>query len=201
MKLIVGLTGGIGSGKSEVARLFELLGIAVYFADEASKNLVDCNPEIKDKLVHAFGSKVYNNSKLDRKVFASLIFQNDDSLALANKIIHPYVFDDFENWIKTQSQSHYLVIEAAILFESRANERLNKIIVVYSPEELRIARVMKRDGCTREEVLSRMNKQIPEDEKIKLADFILYNDEKQMLIPQVLDLHKQLILLSELKHN
>jgi dephospho-CoA kinase len=191
MKRIIGLTGGIGSGKSEVARLFTLLGASIYAADEASKYLLDHNSELKERLIKAFGHQLYPDSNLNRKAFATLIFQDKNSLVLANSIIHPFVFIDFENWVQNQPDCSYLIMEAAILFESRANERLEKTITVYSPTELRISRVIKRDACTRDDVLIRMQNQIPDEEKIKMADFVIYNDDQHMLIPQVLGLHKQ----------
>jgi dephospho-CoA kinase len=193
MKPIIGLTGGIGSGKSEVARLFTLLGAAIYSADEASKYLLDQNSALKERLINAFGDQLYHDYKLNRKAFASLIFNDHNSLSLANSIIHPFVFEDFEKWAQNQPECSYLIMEAAILFESHANEHLNKTITVYTPTELRISRVMKRDGCTREDVYMRMQHQIPDEEKIKMADFVIYNDDQHMLIPQVLELHQQFI--------
>jgi dephospho-CoA kinase len=193
MKLVIGLTGGIGSGKTEVARLFTLLGASVYSADKASKDLLDTNQMLKEKLINAFGDQLYTNEKLNRKYFASIIFSDANSLALANSIIHPFVFENFDYWVTIQPDCSYVIMEAAILFESNARERLSKIITVYSPKELRISRVMKRDNCTREEVLKRMQHQMQEEEKTKLADIVIYNDDEHMLIPQVLELHKQFI--------
>jgi dephospho-CoA kinase len=192
MKGIIGLTGGIGTGKSEVARVFTLLGAAVYSADEASKFLLDHNSELKLKLIEAFGGQIYQNSKINRKAFASIIFHDNPSLSLANSIIHPFVFNDFENWSQNQSDCSYLIMETAILFESHANDRMDKTITVSSPYELRISRVMKRDSCSREDVLMRMQHQVPDEEKIRKADWVIYNDDEHMLIPQILDLHKQI---------
>jgi dephospho-CoA kinase len=191
MKGNIGLTGGIGTGKSEVARLFTLLGAAVYSADEASKYLLDHNSDLKRKLIEAFGAQIYQHSGINRKAFASIIFHDDPSLTLANSIIHPFVFRDFEYWSQNHPDCSYLIMETAILFESRANERMDKIITVSSPFELRISRVMRRDSCRRQDVLTRMQHQIPDEEKIIKADWVIYNDDEHMLIPQVLDLHKQ----------
>jgi len=199
MKGIIGLTGGIGTGKTEVARLFAILGASIYLADEASKYLLDHNSKLKQKLINAFGSELYQESEINRKAFAAIIFGDSNSLTLANSIIHPFVFADFEMWVKKQPECSYSVIEAAILFESRMNERMDKIICMYSPPELRISRVMKRDLCTRKEVLMRMRNQIADEEKIKRADFVITNDDEHMLIPQVLEIHQQLIANS-LKH-
>jgi dephospho-CoA kinase len=193
MSRIIGLTGGIGSGKTEVARLFALLGGAIYSADEVSKRLLDSNEALRAAISKAFGEDLYQDSKLKRKDFASIIFSNEKLLAKANSIIHPFVFADFENWSALQPECSYLMMESAILFESHANKRMDKNITVYSPLELRISRVIKRDGCSREEVLRRMKFQISEEEKLKMTDFTIYNDDEHMLIPQVLSLHKQLI--------
>ena len=193
MKGIIGLTGGIGTGKTEVARLFAILGARIYPADEASKYLLDHNSELKQKLINAFGSELYQNSEINRKAFAAIIFGDSNSLTLANSIIHPFVFADFEAWVKKQPEYSYSIMEAAILFESKMNERMEKIICIYSPLELRISRVMKRDSCAREEVLKRMRNQITDEEKIKRADFVIINDDEHMLIPQVLEIHQQLI--------
>jgi len=192
MSTLIGLTGGIGSGKSEVARLFALLGVAIYTSDEISKRLLDTNMDLQVELTKAFGNGLYHNSKLNRKVFASIIFKNEKSLTLANSLIHPFVFRDFESWVSSQPDCSYLLMESAILFESNAAKLMDKCITIYSPVELRIARVIKRDHCSREEVLLRMKHQIPDEEKLSLADYILYNDNEHMLIPQVLDLHKKI---------
>ncbi len=193
MSRIIGLTGGIGSGKTEVARLFALLGASIYTADEVSKRLLDSNEALRVEIANAFGKDLYQHSKLNRKAFAAIIFGNDKSLALANAIIHPFVFADFKKWSERNQEQSYLVMETAILFESHANERMDKSITVYSPLEIRISRVIKRDGCSREDVLRRMKFQITEEEKLKMTDFVIYNDEEHMLIPQVLALHKQFI--------
>src|SRR5664279_1680716 len=178
MSRLIGLTGGIGSGKTEVARLFALLGGAIYTADDVSKRLLDSNQALRFAISEAFGKDLYHNLKLNRKAFASIIFGNEKLLAKANSIIHPFVFADFENWSARQPECSYLIMETAILFESHANKRMDKCITVYTPKELRISRVMQRDGCSREDVLKRMKYQISEEEKLKMTDFVIYNDDE-----------------------
>ena len=188
----IGLTGGIGCGKSEVSKIFHSLGAEVYQADQRSKSLLEENSELKLQLERNFGHKLFQEGKLNRSLFASLIFSDQKQLALANSIIHPFVFSDFREWAVNMAAKKVLVMEAAILFESKADKLTDKTIVVSSPRELRIERVMKRDSVSREDVLAREKFQMPEEEKLKLADYIIYNDEKQLLIPQVLQILKSL---------
>ncbi len=185
--LRIGLTGGIGSGKSTVAKIFETLGIPVYYADDASKKLMNENEELKKAIKNNFGSATYTDGKLNRKQLSSLVFNNPEKLALLNSIVHPATIKDAEDWMKKQT-APYAIKEAALIFESGSQEHLDKVIGVYAPSTVRINRVMQRDNVSRNEVISRMNKQINEEIKMRLCDYVITNDEQQLLIPQVLQL-------------
>ena len=192
----VGLTGGIGSGKSTVAKVFEVLGIPVYYADDAAKRLMNTDEILKEKIQLQFGNDVYKDGKLNRKHLAEIVFNNPAKLQLLNALIHPATLKDAEKWMLRQSTA-YLLKEAALIFESGAQEQLDYVIGVTAPAPLRIQRTMQRDSITREEVILRMDKQMDETIKIKLCDFVIKNDEQEMLLPQVLELHKKLLTLSE----
>jgi dephospho-CoA kinase len=189
--LKIGLTGGIGSGKSTVAKVFEALGIPVYYADEAAKRLMNEDKEIKEALLHHFGKESYVNGKLNRPYIASIVFNDKEKLELLNFITHPATIRDANEWMKKQN-SAYIIKEAALLFESGSSEHLDKIVGVYAPASLRMMRTMERDNISRDEVIKRMNRQIEEEIKMKLCDFVIINDEQQLVIPQVIKLHEQL---------
>jgi dephospho-CoA kinase len=188
--LRVGLTGGIGSGKSTVATIFSVLGIPVYYADEAAKRLMHSDEELKASLIKHFGKETYEGERLNRAYLASIVFADQEKLALLNSLTHPATIRDANLWMSRQN-SPYIIKEAALLFESGANEHVDFVIGVSAPAELRIQRVMMRDKITREEVLGRLNRQLDEDEKMKRCDSVIINDEKQLLIPQVLELHER----------
>ena len=198
MVLKVGLTGGIGSGKSTVAQLFEVLGIPVYYADIEAKKLMNENIELKQAIIENFGKEAYINKILDRKYISSIVFSDPGKLELLNSIVHPATKKDGENWMHRQ-KTVYAIHEAALIFEANVSDRLDYVIGVSSPQELRIKRAMERDHVTRDEILMRMTKQL--DEKIKMGkcDFVIINDEQQLVIPQVLQLHEKLIALSNQK--
>lgn len=191
----LGITGGIGSGKSTVSQIFATLGIPVYIADIESKRLTDTSPVIKEKLITLFGPSLYPDNKLDKKKLASLIFNNKEYLEKVNAIIHPEVAKDFQNWVIKHKNHKIIVKEAAILFESGFNTFVDKTIMVYTPLEMRIERTMKRDNADRENVMNRIKNQMPDEEKAKLSDFVIVNDNSQSLIEQVLktisELNKQ----------
>jgi dephospho-CoA kinase len=189
--MIVGITGGIGSGKSIVSHIFELLGVSVYNSDIRSKELLNKDPELISKLIEQFGEEIYTSSGIDRKHFASLIFNDKKLLEISNNIIHPFVRKDFENWVDAQS-SPYVIKESAILFETGIYKQLNKIILVTAPEKIRIKRVQEREQISKDVVLERINNQWEESKKIPLADFVIFNDETQMLLPQILKIHQLL---------
>ena len=188
--LRVGITGGIGSGKSTVSKIFEVLGIPVYYADEASKRLMNENEALKEKLTSIFGEGTYIDGQLNRSYLSAIVFNDPLKLALLNSIVHPATIKDAEDWMKKQT-APYAIKEAALVFESGSQEHLDKVIGVYAPAAVRILRVMERDKVTREEVQSRMNKQIDEDMKMRLCDYVITNNEQELLIPQVIKLHQK----------
>ena len=190
--LKIGLTGGIGSGKTTVAKVFETLGIPVYYADDTTKRLMNSHPGLKSAITQHFGEDSYKNGELDRKYLASIVFNNKEKLDLLNSLTHPVTISDAEDWMNKQS-SPYVIKEAALLFESGAAEQLDFVIGVYAPQNLRLRRVMERDGMTEEEVMKRINRQIDEEMKMKLCNFIIVNNEQELVIPQVLELHEKFI--------
>lgn len=191
--LKLGITGGIGSGKTTVCKLFELLGIPVYFSDEESKKLLTEDLTVKHQVLALFGNTILDEEKnIDRKKLASIVFNNKEQLEKLNAILHPAVGVHFEEWLKKQ-KTPYILKEAAILFESGAYKQVDKIVTVVAPLELKIQRTMKRDGSSKEAITSRMQLQLPDEEKIKRSDFVIQNDEQTLLIPQVLAIHSTLI--------
>ena len=189
----IGITGGIGSGKSTVCKVFEILGVPVYYADTESKQIIDTNEIVKSNIVNTFGNTVLDASGIiDKKILAGLVFNNKANLEKLNSIVHPAVHLHFENWCKQHTAQKYILKEAAILFESGAYKQIDKVIVVIAPLELKIHRAMLRDNYTREQIEQRINKQMNDDEKIKRSQFVIHNDEEQLLIPQVLIIHNQL---------
>lgn len=198
MVLKVGLTGGIGSGKSTVAQLFEVLGIPVYYADTEAKKLMNENTELKKAIIKNFGKEAYTSETLNRKYISSIVFSDPLKLELLNSIVHPATKKDGENWMHRQ-KTVYAIHEAALIFEANVSDRLDYVIGVSAPQELRIKRAMERDQVTREEIIKRMTKQLDEEIKMSKCDFVVINDEQQLLIPQVLELHDKLIALSKQK--
>jgi dephospho-CoA kinase len=190
MVLRIGLTGGIGSGKSVVAKVFETLGIPVYYADDAAKKLMNSNADLKAAIIKNFGEASYNNGELDRKYMASVVFNDTEKLEVLNSLTHPATIRDAEEWMKKQT-SPYIIKEAALLFESGANKNLDYVIGVYAPLPLRIKRVIARDGATEEDIMKRINRQMDEEEKMKRCNFVITNNEEELVIPQVLELHKK----------
>jgi dephospho-CoA kinase len=192
MTLKVGITGGIGSGKSTVAKVFEVLGIPVYYADDAARRIMNDDEQVRQQIIQHFGPSAYKNNQLDRAYIGGQVFNNKEKLELMNSLVHPATIRDSENWMALQTTS-YAIKEAAIIFESGTQDQYDYIIGVSAPGALRILRAMKRDGSTREQVLARMGKQIQEVIKMRLCDFVIYNDEVQAVIPQVIKLHETLL--------
>jgi dephospho-CoA kinase len=190
--LKIGLTGGLGSGKSTVAHIFEVLGIPVYYADEASKRLMNDDDKVKKDVQNAFGENVYQDGKLNRKYLSEIVFNDKEKLALLNSIVHPATLRDAEDWLNKQT-TPYAIKEAALIFESGADKFLDLVIGVKAPLPLRLQRAMNRDNISREEAMARIEKQMNEETKISLCDFVIVNDEEQMVIPQVLELHKNFL--------
>ena len=196
MPLKIGLTGGIGSGKTTIAKVFEILNVPVYYADAASKRLYKTDKELMQKMKEHFGKDIYNGDELNRTKLASLVFSDAGKLELLNSIVHPPTIRDAENWMQSQT-APYVIKEAALLFESGSVSGLDFVIGVYSPQHLRLKRVMTRDGLTREDVLNRMNRQINEEMKMRLCDFVILNNEQEPVIPQVIALDKKIRAMSE----
>jgi len=192
MKLKVGITGGIGSGKSTVCKVFELLGIPVYYADTEAKLMYTNNSNLKSQIIEQFGDKMYPNGIFDRKVLAQIVFNHPDKLLQLNQIIHPLVAKHYEEWVSVQ-EAPYTLKEAALLIESNSYLALDFVLMVSSPDDLRIQRVMQRDQVSRMEVEKRMASQLPQHEVRKHCNRELMNDEKQLLIPQIINLHEQLL--------
>jgi dephospho-CoA kinase len=191
--LKIGITGGIGAGKSTVAGIFKVLGAPVFDADATAKNILNSDPQLREQITAAFGSETYKNGLLDKKYLATLFFNNPDQLAKLNALVHPATIAAADNWAYRFADRPYIIKEAALLFEAGTNEGLDYIIGVTAPKELRITRVMARDLVSREEVLSRMQHQLDDTEKMKRCNIVLDNNEKTLLIPQVLALHEQFI--------
>ncbi len=189
MAKMIGLTGGIGSGKSVVAKVFATLGIPVFNADVAAKRIMQTSPEIKAKLIQQFGTDIYNESGLDKEKLASIVFDDPFQLQLLNAIVHPVTIQAAKDWAAKQT-SPYVIKEAALIFESGAADGLLKVIGVTAPLSLRIHRVMQRDGITKEQVDARMRNQISDTIKMRLCDYVIENNNQQMVIPQVLAIDK-----------
>lgn len=189
--ITVGVTGGIGSGKSVVCDLLRLYDIPVYEADREAKELNDTSPVIRAEIIRHFGEELYRNGKLDRKAFASLIFHDEQKLALANAIIHPELKKHFQQWRDRQHQP-IVAMDAALLFEAGFHSHVDKAIMVYAPESVRLQRAIVRDHVTAKQVKARMQAQLPEEVKIQRSDFVIYNDNAHSLILQVEEIVKQL---------
>lgn len=198
MMLRIGLTGGIGSGKSTVAAVFSVLGIPVFDADAVTKKLMETEETIITSIKKEFGEEAYINNQLNRKYIASIVFNDAHRLETLNSITHPVVIDAAQKWMQQQT-SAYTIKEAALMFESASAAGVDFVIGVFAPQHLRIKRVMDRDNVTRHDVLARMDKQIDEDLKMKLCDFIIVNDEQQLVMPQVLKLHQHFLQLAKEK--
>lgn len=192
----VGLTGGIGSGKTTVAKIFEVLGIPVYYADDAAKKIMNTDDDLRKAITEKFGAESYINDQLNRPYIASVVFNDNEKLELLNSLTHPATIRDANKWMIEQ-KSPYSIKEAALIFESGSAEHLDYVIGVFTPLPLRIKRIMERDHITKEEVLIRMSRQIDEDIKMRLCDTVIKNDEQHMVTTQVLQLHERLLSLSK----
>jgi len=193
--LTVGITGGIGAGKSIVAKLFSLFGIKVYNADYFAKYLMQNNEELIHNIKETFGKDVYVDNKLNRKKLAGIVFEDTDKLNKLNNLVHPIVAKHSLIWMQQQT-GPYVLKEAALLFETGSYKQLDYTLLVTAPKNVRIDRVIKRDSTDTESIHKRMNKQLPDKEKLTLADFVIINDDKTPVIPQVNRLHKQLTELN-----
>lgn len=191
--LLVGITGGIGSGKSTVCKLFSLLGIPVYSADNRAKWLMAHDDKLRNQISTSFGAAAYSTTgELDRVFLAESVFPNPEKIAALNALVHPVVRKDFEQWISQQT-APYLIKEAALLFETGAAKELDYVINVSSPLRVRMARILLRDPHRSEEQVNQIiNQQLPDEEKNELADFCIKNTDNKLILPQVLALHTQL---------
>jgi dephospho-CoA kinase len=191
MSIIIGLTGGIGSGKSTVAKIFSQLGIPVFDADATAKILMNNNEEIKAALIKTFGHDVFIDNQLNRQFLARLVFEDPFKLSQLNAIVHPAAIQYAKDWALKQT-TPYVIKEAALFFESGSSEGIHKIIGVTAPKHIKIQRVMQRDQISREEVIKRMDHQLDDSIKMKLCDWVIQNDEMHLLIPQVLAIHQEI---------
>lgn len=190
--IVVGITGGIGSGKSTVCKLFHLLGIPVYYADQRARVLCNTHPLIIQEITQLLGEMAYIDGQYNRGFVAQQVFNHPELLAQLNRIVHPRVAEDFEIWKDSFQGQSFVIKEAAILFESGGEKQVDRIITVTAPVELRISRVVKRDHLHESEVMSRINNQWSDEYKIEHSHFVIHCDEKQLVIPQVLDIYNQL---------
>ena len=188
----IGITGGIGSGKSLICHIFQVLGVPVYDADSRAKIVMTTDGILIDQIKKEFGTLSYNeNGELNRELLGKTVFNQPDRLAKLNSLVHPRVAEDYNRWISEQSTAKYCLKEAALLFEAGSYQLLDKIIVVTAPDELRMKRVLQRDSHrTSKDVEHIFRNQMPQEEKVKLADYIIKNDESELVVPQVLKLHE-----------
>jgi dephospho-CoA kinase len=192
----IGLTGGIGSGKTTVANIFEVLGIPVYYADDAAKKLMQHDENIKTKIIQNFGAESYIDGKLNRTYLSAIVFANPEKTAIINSIVHPVTIADAKNWMQKQT-THYAIKEAALIFEANAQTELDFIIGINSPLPLRIKRIMQRDKINEASVMARMQKQMDVTEKMNRCHFVIENNEIDLLIPQVLAIHEKLLKITK----
>lgn len=189
----VGVTGGIGSGKTIVCSVFQKLGVPVYNADSNAKYLITSDKAISDFIKKRFGKDLFTNEGLDKKKLADIVFNDPSALNDLNSVVHPAVKKNFNQWLEKQNKAPYIIKEAAILFESGANRDMDKIITVIAPEPLRIERTIKRDNVSEEEVKKRMSFQSSDEYKIQKSDFVISNDGNSLILPQIIQIHKEII--------
>ena len=193
--LQIGITGGIGAGKSLICRIFHCLGIPIYDADGHAKELMTTDVILMSNIKKEFGELSYNtDGSLNRSYLSSTVFNDSETLKKLNRLVHPQVGADYSRWVEKHRSNSYVIKEAALLFEAGSNELLDKVIVVHAPEALRVQRVLVRDpNRSEDQVRAIISKQMPEAQKMEKADFIIINDEKELLVPQVLALHNQFL--------
>ena len=188
----IGLTGGIGVGKTFVSEIFQKMGYSVFLADLHAKKCIHESDDLKKEIKKKFGNEIYQKGVLQKNRLADIVFNDTKKLQELNNLVHPFVQRRFEDWCKNQ-QSKFVIKEAAILFESEAHKGLDGVICVSAPFQKRIERVMKRDNCTKEDVIKRIENQIPQETKEKLSDFVILNNDKEELLPQIISICKKLI--------
>jgi len=192
----VGLTGGIGSGKTTVARVFRTLGIPVFEADAEGRRIMQEDAAVIKAVTERFGTSVVRNGAIDRATLASIVFKDPSALKDLNAIIHPAVRTGFLRWAAEQN-APYVIMEAAVMAENGGHRTMDQVIVVTAPAELRIQRVMARDGVGRDAVDARMANQVGDAERLKLADHVIHNDDQQLVIPQILAVHQALLTFAK----
>lgn len=195
--LKVGITGGIGSGKSMICRVFACLGVPIYDADTRARWMMNNHQALKKEVIAEFGAEAYDsNGQLNRPYMAQLVFNDSNKVKALNALVHPKVGQDFVEWAEAYPNAPYLLKEAALMFESGSSKALDYVITVFAPNDVRIRRVLQRDPHRSEaQVKAIFGKQLAEEEKIKRADFVVYNDDQQMVLPQVIRLHEQFLNL------
>jgi dephospho-CoA kinase len=191
----LGVTGGIGSGKTTVCRIFRTLGVPVFVADSAARELMNNDPEIRAAINTIAGSDLYGGGELDRRELARLIFNQPDLLHRVNAVVHPVVLREFESWASSVD-APYVIMEAAILFEAKADQLVDRVVSVSAPVEERIARVMGRSELSREQVMERINNQLEDDEREDQSYYVINNADNEMIIPEILKIHNDMLRLS-----
>ena len=198
--LKIGITGGIGSGKTTICQIFETFGIPVFYADTVAKQIMYTDNKLKLNIQKAFGEDVYTTQgDLNRKHLASMVFNNVEKLNILNSLVHPAVYMAFDNWVICQTNTPYVIKEAALLFESESYKMCHYTVLVKSPVNLKTPRIMQRDGISLDEVNLRMSRQFTDNHKEEMANFIVLNNEQKLLVPQVVNLHEHFIKLEQMK--
>lgn len=191
-RLKIGVTGGIGSGKTSVCRVFTVLGIPVFSTDLVARDIMDNDLAIRQKINTIAGENLFLEDSLDRKLLAKIIFNNSSLLNKVNLLIHPIVFDRFKKWELEQS-TPYVIMESAIIFESGALKILDKVISIVAPVEERVKRIMSRNCFSREQVFERIDNQMDDSSRVKLSDYVISNSENDMIIPEILKIHNEIL--------
>ncbi|HSO78323.1 MAG TPA: dephospho-CoA kinase [Bacteroidales bacterium] len=191
----LGVTGGIGSGKTTVCRIFRVLGVPVFMADEVARSLMNSDSDIARGINSIAEKDLYTTGELDRRELARLIFNQPDLLRRVNAVVHPAVLRDFEEWTSSV-KAPYVIMEAAVLFESNADKTVDRVVSVSAPVEERISRVMGRSGMTRMEVLDRINNQLEDEEREEQSYYVINNADKEMIIPEILKIHNDMLRLA-----
>ena len=196
--ILVGVTGGIGSGKSTVCKVFEMLGTPVYYADDRAKKITNIDPELKEQIIQRFGEESYIGNTLNRTYLAQKVFADKAALNALNALIHPRVALDFDKWISANKHHPYLLKEAALIFETKGNLKLDKVITITADENVRIKRVLTRDNHrTEQDIKNIISKQMPEVDKIRPSDVVINNNGDQLIIPQILEFHQNMLKISK----
>ena len=196
--LRIGITGGMGAGKSTICKIFGQLGVSIYDADSRAKFIISNNQELKKAITENFGWDAYTRKdELNREYLAKVVFNNEEKLELLNNLVHPAVKNDYEQWAQDHRDEPYSLKEAALLFESMSYKTLHKVIVIASPIETRIERIMKRDHVKREDILKRIQNQSTDRERMNKADWVIYNDGVRSLIEQILEVHHKILAIRE----